>query len=422
MEILTDHFMKLLLMAVLLLCSAFFSGTETALFSLTREQIKRLRGQSHHGEKLLSILAQNPSGLLISILFGNLLVNILFFCTSAVIANDMGHRYGEIWMAMTGLIVLLFVILCGEIFPKAAGLSFPERLVLINSPVMRGWFHFLGPVRRVLEYAASHMEPPDQHDSQLNAEELKMLIDATRHDPTFGKQEKEIVEDIISLPEIRVRELMVPRVMQFICRADTPIETALHEAAELELDFFPIYEKTKENIVGVVDVRELFVSGNKDRSLLHFSKPARFVPETKRADKMLREFLAKDLHLVCVVDEYGGLAGTVCREDLLAEVVGEFDTMELPPIEQLGKSTYRLKGNLGIREWRSLFAGLIPDATHTLALDTVSGLVISLLKRMPRPGDVVQVQNLKFTVDNIRGNRIESVILELSNPDQGGAS
>ena len=127
--------------------------------------------------------------------------------------------------------------------------------------------------------------------------------------------------------------------------------------------------------------------------------------------------------MVCVVDEYGGLAGTVCMEDLLEEVVGEFDAMEVPLVEQLGESTYRLQGSLGIREWRSLFIGFLPDeVVRTLALDTISGLVVSLLKRMPKPGDVAQVRNLSFTVEQVRSNRIESVLLELSANGEGGAT
>jgi putative hemolysin len=410
-------------MVFLLLCSAFFSGTETALFSLTREQIKRIRAHGHQVEKLLSVLANNPSGLLIAILFGNLVVNILFFSTSVVIASDFGHQYGDGAELVVGMVVLLLVILCGEILPKAAGLSFSERIVLLNSALLRGWYLFMGPVRRVLEYAASHLEPADQHDNRLNAEELKMLIDATQHDPTFGKQEKAIVEDIVNLPEIRVRQLMVPRVDQLLLRDDTLAEVGLREASEEELELIPVYEGDEDNVVGVVEVRDLFVGDLEGRVLADFIKPVRFVPETMRADALLRDFLDDDLIMVCVVNEYGGLAGTVCLEDLLEEVIGEFDAMEASPVEQLGESTYRVQGSLGIREWRSLFVGFMADPEmRTLALDTLGGLVVSLLKRMPVPGDVAQVQNLKFTVEKVRGNRIESVVLELSDHGEGDAS
>lgn len=423
MEILEEHLMTLAAMVLLLFCSAFFSGTETALFSLSREQVKEMREQGKNVSGLLGLLRDNPSGLLVAILFGNLVVNILFFCMSAVLALEVGTRYGEWWQAVIGFGVLVVVILSGEILPKAIGISFPERVVKINSPLLRGWYHFMGPVRRGLEIITRKMEPSSAHDNRLDADELRMLIDATHHDPTFGKQEKAIVEDIVNLPEIRVREIMVPRVKQLFRRADAPAGEALAEAAGQEIDLIPIYGDEEDNIVGVVEVRDLFVNPDPNKALIYFSNPVRFVPETKRADALLREFLNEGLRMVCVVDEYGGLAGTVILEDLLEEVVGEFDVMEVPLVEQLGESTYRLQGNLGIREWRSLFVGFLPgEVMRDLALDTLSGLVVSLLKRLPVVGDVAQVGNLRFTVEQVRSNRIEVVLLELISDSERAGS
>ncbi len=410
-------------MVFLLFSSAFFSGTETALFSLSREQVKDLRAHGHRVERLLALLTENPSGLLIAILFGNLVVNILFFCMSSVFALDVAARYGDWWQAVVGFVVLGVVILAGEIVPKAIGITFPRKVVRVGSAPLLGWFHFLGPVRLVLELITKQMEPAEAHDEKLDADELKMLIDATRHDPTFGLQEKAIVEDIVNLPEIRVRELMVPRVQQMFRRADAPAGEALAEAAMQEIELIPIYEGDEDNIVGVVDVRDLFVNDDPNRALAFFANPVSFVPEAKRADEMLREFLSGGHRMVCVVDEYGGLAGTVVLEDLLEEVVGEFHVLDVPAIEQLGESKYRLPGNLGIREWRSLFVGFLPDeATRDLALDTLSGLVVSLLKRMPSPGDVAKLGNLRFTVEQVRSRRIESVVLDLSTNGEGGAA
>jgi putative hemolysin len=418
---LANHLLTLLIMVVLLFCSAFFSGTESALFSLSRRQIRRLRHEGHHVERLLTLLTDNPSGLLVAILFGNLVVNILFFSISAGLGMRIAAQFGDWLQAAVGVIVLMLIILVGEILPKAVGISFPERLVRLNSLPLLGWFHFMGPVRRVLEKITNRMEPADQQDHRLGADELKMLIDATHHDPSFGKQEKAIVEDIVNLPEIRVRELMLPRVQQMFRRADAPSGEALAEAAEQQLELIPVYEEEEDNIVGVVEVRDLYVDGDPGRPLSDHARPVRFVPETRRADEMLEEFLSEDLRMVCVVNEYGGLAGTVCLEDLLEEVVGEFDVMEAPLIEQLGESTYRLQGSLGIREWRSLFIGFLPrEMMQGLALDTLSGLVVSLLKRLPKPGDVAQMGNLRFTVEQVRSNRIETVRLELVGGTNGG--
>jgi len=247
--------MALLFMALLLCCSAFFSGTETALFSLSPEQIKKLRSHGHHVERMLHQLAENPTGLLIAILFGNLVVNILFFCISAVLTLHIGQRYGGWWQAVASAGVLFVVILVGEILPKAVGISFPEQVVRLNAMPLWSWFRVMGPVRGGLELVVNRLEPSSQHDNRLDSEELKMLIEATRHDSTFGKQEKAIVEDIVNLPEIRVRELMVPRVEQLFRRKDALVGETLAEVAEREMELIPIYEEAEDNIVGVVDAR-----------------------------------------------------------------------------------------------------------------------------------------------------------------------
>jgi CBS domain containing-hemolysin-like protein len=408
------HLMTLLGMALLLFCSAFFSGTETALFSLSREQIKQLRNEGRSVNTLLSLLTHNPSGLLVAILFGNLVVNILFFSMSAVFSLHIEQLYGAWGQALVGVLVLLVVILAGEILPKAIGMSRPERVVRLNSLPLTLWFHFLGPVRVMLEAITRRMEPAGQHDNRIDPDELKMLVEVTQHDPSFGQQEKAIVEDIVGLPEMRVRELMVPRVKQLFRRADALAGEAMAEAAEQEVELIPVYDGEEDNIVGVVEVRDLFVDGKPERPIGYYANPVKFVPETKRADEMLHEFLTEGWRMVCVVNEYGGLAGTISLEDLLEEVVGEFDAHEVVGVEQLGETTYRLQGSLGIREWRHLFVGFVPDAVmRNMALDTISGLVVSLLKRLPAPGDVAEVGNLRFTVEQVRSNRIETVLLEL---------
>jgi len=423
LEILQDHIVALVLMFGLLLCSAFFSATETALFSLTREQIKRLHGHGEHVSRMLSVLSGNPSGLLVSILFGNLVVNILFFCSSAVIAGDLGHAYGHWLEVAVGVTVLLLVILFGEIFPKALGISFAERVVRLNSIMLRLWFYAALPVHSIFSFCTRRLEGAQTRDDDrmITADELRMLIDATQHDSTFGHQEKAIVEDIVNLSEVRVREFMVPRVDLFSCAVDTPVAEALREAAEQEAELIPVFEGEEDNITGVIEVHRLFAEADQSQTLQRFMRPVEYVPETLRADALLRRFMTEDLRLVCVVDEYGGLEGAVTLEDLFEELVGEFDAMEAPPVEQLGETTYRLQGRLGIREWRTLFVGFLLDpVADNLALDTLSGLVVSLLKRMPVAGDVVEVNNLRFTVENVRNRRIESVLLELTNIEQDG--
>ena len=399
---------------VVLLClSAFFSGSETALFSLSRDQMIKLRRRSVSLSRLLDVLNENPSGLLVAILFGNLTVNILFFSMSTVLAHRMLATWGAGGQLLIGFGVLISILLVGEMVPKAIGISFPEVVVRSVARPLRSWFHLLGPLRLGLERVSSWMTPPHR-PLDLHPDELKLLVDSTVGGQGFGRQEKAIVEEIINLPEARVRALMVPRVEQTFWNGDWSVERALAFMIEHPMEVVPVYMHQEEQLVGYVEVSVLFAEVRKERALIELVEPLIFVPETMRADRMLEQFMDQSVRMAAVVDEYGGLAGTLTVEDLLQEVVGEFDAQEMPAVEALGESVYRLEGRLGVREWRDLFIGFIPaHAVDELALDTVSGLVISLLKRIPQVGDRVRLGNLCFTVEQVRSNRIESVLLEL---------
>lgn len=402
----------------LLLLSAFFSGSETALFSLTRDQVLRLREDSGKVQRLMAVLERNPSGLLVAILFGNLVVNVLFFSMSAVMAVEVVAVGGAGAEALVGALVLLGILVFGEMIPKALGMSFAEKVVGVVAVPLRGWYHVLGPFRRVLERLSAWLTPAAR-EVDLRPDELKMLIDSTAGDRGFGRQEKGIVEEIINLPETRVRALMVPRVSQTFWNGAWSVEQALGVAAEHPMDLLPVFMEHEEQVVGYVELSVLFAERRGERRLIELSEPVVFVPETMRADRMLERFMEEPVRMAAVVDEYGGLAGTLTVGDLLQEVMGEFGVPQVPDVEVLGEHAYRLQGQLSVREWRELFVGFVPaEAMNELALDTVSGLVVSLLKRMPVVGDEAWLGNLCFTVEQVRGHRIESVRLSLAG---GGA-
>jgi CBS domain containing-hemolysin-like protein len=192
------------------------------------------------------------------------------------------------------------------------------------------------------------------------------------------------------------------------------VEEAINYLADHPLEILPVFKNKEDQLVGYVEVSVIFAQLDKKITLSELIEPLIFVPETMRADCMLEQFMKQSVHMVAVVDEYGGLSGTLTIDNLLHDVVGEFDWHDTSPVESLGNSTYRLEGRLSVKEWRNLFVGYIPaQVVDELALDTLSGLVISLLKRIPRVGDVVKLGNLSFTVDRVRGNRIESVLLKL---------
>ncbi len=416
-----EYLFSWLLMPALLGLSAFFSCSETALFSLSPDAARRLRPHRRIHD-LLTILQKDPSGLLTAILFGNLVVNVLFFCTGAEAAGRLAERRGEWFEALGGVLVLLTVILFGEIIPKAIGIAHPSGVLRITAVPLRGWFYFTRPFRLFIRWLLDRMGLHDGTTADgrayLTPGELKELLDAVRHEPGFGLQEKEILEDIVNLPDVRVREVMVPRVEVLRRPLDTDRRELLEQARRHEYSHVLIYRDKDDDPLGYVSIRDVFMDGGRTESLDPFIHPLIFVPETKRADVLLREFMTHDWQMAAVVDEYGGLAGVVTTEDLLAEVVGDFEPERATEIQKLDEVTYRLHGQLSIRAWRELFTGFLPgQEIDTLAFDTLGGFVISLLGRMPHEGDSVFVRNLQLTVETMHHRRIGTVLLSLNEPE-----
>ncbi len=416
-----EYMFSLLLMLALLALSAFFSCSETALFSLSPDAARRLR--SHRRiDDLLTLLHKEPSGLLAAILFGNLVVNVLFFCTGSEAAGRLAQGRGEWFEALGGVLILLMIILFGEIIPKAIGITHPSGVLHITAAPLRSWFYFTRPFRLFIHWLLKriglHEGSVSSRGTYLTQGELKELLDAVQHEPGFGSHEKEILEDIVNLPDVRVREVMVPRVRVLRRPLDTDLAEMLDQARQHEYSHVLIYRDKDDDPLGYVNIRDVFMSSVQAGSLEPLIKPLIFVPEMKRADVLLREFMTHDWQIVAVVDEYGGLAGVVTIEDLLAEVVGDFEPEKVDEIQKLDDVTYRLHGQIPIRAWRQLFTGFLPgQEVDTLAFDTLGGFVVSLLGHMPHPGDSVSVRNLQLTVETMHQRRIGTVLLRLNEPE-----
>jgi len=409
-------------MIILLGISAFFSGSETALFSLSSEDRRQL-GAHRRVAGLLAILQENPSGLLTSILFGNLIVNILFFSTGAAAASRWSAQRGEWVEAAAGLIILLSVVLFGEIMPKAVGMMHPSGILSFAALPLRAWFLWTAPfqnlVHRLLDrFQLSGSEPAGSPD--ITPGELRELLDAVRHEPGFGRREKEVVEDIVILSDRRAREIMTPRTSTFRCSLDTDINKLLAEARRQKHRRVLVYRDREDDPLGYLRIQDLVFATESSPEIEPLLRPLVFVPETCRIDGLLRDFIEKDWSVAGVVDEYGGLAGVISMDDILAEVVGGIEEEHSAEVVQLDETTYRLNGQLPIRSWRELFIGLLPEPeVEQMAFDTLGGLMISRLGRMPRPGDSVMVCNLQLTVESLFRHRIATVLLHLQQPEGG---
>ena len=404
---------NVLLMLVLVACSAFFSGSETAFFNLTQRQVKQLEASDIRLQKLVARLLQRPGHLLNCLLLGNMIVNVLYFAISSVLVAHIGHLWGFAAATVSAFVTFIVLVLSGEILPKslaftnsrslAVAAALPAFLVVqVFGPIASAFrMLFLEPVLRVL---FGHAQLP----SVITLAEFRSLVSLSRQRGLIGEDENRLLGEVVELGLLKVRHVMQPRVDMISSDVAESPESARALMHEHHLTKIPVYTGNVDNIIGVVHLRQLFLKpGVPLDRLVH---PVPFVPEQKTVESLLEFFRKTGTDMAIVVDEYGGLAGSVWLEDIAEELFGRIEApARVEPITQLGPLQYRLAGNLAIHDWADAF-GLDLEETR---VSTMGGLVMTLLGKIPRKGDVASIGNLKFTVERVHRHRIETVILSL---------
>jgi putative hemolysin len=424
LTVLGEHVWHLVAMALLLGASAFFSLSETALFNLTRDQLRRFRASASPLRRTAAALMEDPRRVLVTVLFGTMVVNIAFFVLGVELIAAMSDRfppaYGHALEVGLGMLTLGLVILFGEIIPKSLAAAMPERLAPLAGPALAALGTVAAPIRTVLGYAVvvpvtrvmtGHGR--EEH-SFITRDELQAIVAVAEREGAVSTQESDMLTDILELGDMKVREVMKPRVEIAGCDVITPMSLVLLAFRQMKHSKMIAYESTIDNIVGVVYAKTAFL--NPEKPLAELVRPVYYVPEMKTVESLLKDFRARKIQFAVVVDEYGGVAGLVSLEDCLEQIVGdiqdETDRPTGPPVERLSASEYLLAGNLSIRSWADELDLDLP--TDPGRYSTLAGFVTTLLGRMPRPGDTATWRNLAFRVEEVRRRRVTRVRLRLS--------
>jgi magnesium and cobalt exporter, CNNM family len=418
--------LELVGLAVLLICSALLTGAEAAYFSLGRARLKELAEQQGAERNPLAPLLRQPHELLVTLLVGITIVNI---AASALAASVAGRLFGSVGLgiAIAGMVFLLSVF--GEVLPMTLAVDHPRRFSSWASRPVAWLSRVLAPVRwalggltaLTLRIAGSERAPGEP---EITEEELRTLVDVGAREGVVHRSEREMIHKVFELEDTVVREVMVPRPDMFCLDVQTANSELLGLLREQLHSRVPVFEETIDQIVGVLYTKDLlpYLRGlPPDFDLRASLHPPYFVPESKRADALLREFQAKKLHLAIVVDEYGGTAGLVTLEDLLEELVGEirdeFDEDERL-IQRLDARTFRVSGKLAIDELNAATRLEVPND----AFDTVGGWVLDLFGRVPHKGEKKEVGGVTVSVEKVERTRVVEVMVTLPETRQPGAA
>ncbi|MDP6637211.1 MAG: hemolysin family protein [Phycisphaerae bacterium] len=416
-----SHLWQMGVMAILLAGSAFFSGSETALFSLSAGQLHRLSKSGRSG-RIVASLAREPRELLNALLLGNLIINVAYTAIAATIVFDLGDSELPAWSAPVGsLAALVVLILAGEVAPKIIALTVTRRWAMLCGPIVAGYKRIVQPVLWFTQHVAIDpitkiIAPERKRGGEISAGELGDVLSLAARQGAIDRDAGAMLQEIVELTGLKTCDIMVPRVDMIARDLATPRAGFIQTFRDTGLTRLPVYDGDADNIVGMIVARTLLLSPRKPlRELL---KPITFVPEAASVERLLVGFRANSTKLAIVVDEYGGTAGLVTLEDILEEIAGQMpdprESVPEPAVREIGDELYMIDGNLPIHEWADAF----DIDLRRQRITTVGGFVTWLLGRIPRVGDTATYRNLHFTVESMHRRRIGKLRLQLYTGDE----
>lgn len=402
---------RLAILAVSFCLSAFFSGSETALFSFQPDELERMK-DAKGADRAAASLRRRPKRLLITLLFGNMVVNVVFFSVSYLLILDLEPTVGPSGVLLLSLASLLAIIIGGEVMPKNFAVGFYRPVGrAVAFPLLfiqKALVVIVLPLEKVADAAAGLVGRGAA--PSVGPDELQMLVDIAAHEGVVDARAGQMIGEVIGLSDVRLSELMVPRVQMVSFNLREPQERLLPLFQRSKLSLIPVYVGQVDNMRGLVHIKDVLLKPE-GQSLEELVRSIPFLPETATVAQALRECRRTRSKTAFVVDEYGAVVGLVTMEDLLEEIVGEiadeYDPQKEPAVEPLEDGSFRVEGGLSLRVWQELSRGELPE----LGVDTVGGFVMALLGKLPEPGDKVRHGNMEFTVEAVEGRRVSRLLV-----------
>jgi putative hemolysin len=404
--------LRISLLFILLCLSGFFSGSETALFSLGYGKLSKFRESELSRRRLIARMMEDPARLLATILLGNTFVNIAASSLGQNIVSTFFRGEGAIVISTLAMTALILVF--GEITPKTIAV---ERSEAISSWVVNPLNTFsalINPMRRFLERITELFLIPlgvrtIAKGHQLAEEELRTLVDIGFSEGVVNRLEKEIIHRVFSFGDKTIQQVMTPRGQVVALPVDTPPREALNILKGRRYSRAPVYEGEEDHIIGLLHIKD-FIQMGEAKSLRELIRPVQFIPETRRIDTLLNEFRTGRQHAAVVIDEYGVFSGVVTMDDLLEEIVGEaFSAVPRKDLfRRIGPSAALVKGVMELDLFnRKMGTNLTdPDA------QSIGGYVINRLGRIPETKERLRVGSLRFEIVKAQPNRIVRMLVK----------
>jgi putative hemolysin len=416
--------LRLVLLVIALLLSAFFSSSETAFMSLQRVRLRHMERIGVRGVRRVRRLVDQADRTLVTILIGNNLVNTASAALATVIVADLLGAEAAVVVATIGVTILLLLI--GEITPKTVAVRHSERVAVLYALPLEILARILSPLTSLLARfgaAVASLAGGAPASSGLSPEEIRTVVMMGEEAGVLHREETEILHNVLRLENMVVRELMVPRIDVVGVRASQTVEEVARMMAEQGYTRVPVLEPDLDHIVGIVHAKDALagiMGGAGDTPIRDLMRAVIFIPGTKTVSSLLREMRAQQTQMAVVLDEYGGTAGIVTLEDLLEEVVGEITSeygTERRLVHQMSEREILVDAGISVNDLNESF-GIDLSSED---VDTLGGFVLQHLGRIPDAGERFEFDGLDFTIRTMDGRRIGLVRI-VKQPSVGQSS
>ncbi len=403
---------EIVTLVILLMLSGFFSMSETALMSLNKIRLRHMVEEGVPGAKLVEKLTEDPNKLLGAILIGNNIVNIAASGLATMLATNM---FGPTGVGIATGVMTVLVLIFGEITPKSIAKQKAESVALKVGKPIRLTVIIFKPFVYIFTAISSFFikilgGDPKASEPFITEEELKTMVGVSEEEGVLENVEKEMIFNVFDFADLQVKDVMVQRVDVSALDSEATYDDVLKLIKEEQFSRIPIYNQTIDDIIGILNVKDLLMLENprENFKMEKYIREPYYTFEFKKIVELFKEMKKERNHIAVVLDEYGGTGGIITIEDLIEEIVGdiedEYDDANTS-IEVIKDNEYIVDGSVRLHD----IGDLIGIDMESDEFDSVGGLIIGELGRMPEEKEEIECDSMKFIVENIDKNRIKKV-------------
>ena len=413
----TDSIIQLIAIVILLVLSAFFSSAETSFITVNRIKVLSLVEEGNKRAALVIKIIDQPAKMLSAVLIGNNIVNIS--CSALATSFTISVWGNKATGIVTGVLTLL-VLIFGEITPKNTANMYATNMAMAYAPIIWMLMIVLTHVIFIVDHLAGFFLWLLRIDNNkkkdiFTEDEIRTIVNVSQQEGVIESNEKKIINNLFDFGDSTAKDVMIPRIDMTLADVSSSYDDIISLFRQTMYTRIPIYENTPDNVIGILNIKDLIVnpSDNDTFNIRNIIRKPFFTFEQKNTSDLFKEMQLSSTSIAIVLSEYGTTSGMITTEDLLEEIVGEirdeYDTDEKEALSKINDTTYRVDGSFKLDDLNDELGTKLESEDN----DSVGGLIVERLDRLPKAGDKITIGNVWMFVEKVASNRAESVIVKI---------